>query len=175
MKFLVYLFLMMVTSVFAQTSNDSLRFPDDFFGVYKGDLEIYNSKGKQIIGMEFHLKNSDSIGRYQYTLVYIFNGQRQERYYQLIEKDTANGEFIIDENNGILLDAKVIDNVVYSMFEVQGSLLTTTERFYETYMDFEISVVNSSNKTESRFEGDEPIDVISYPILSVQRARLFKQ
>ena len=162
-------------SISAQTTNDTLQFPQDFFGIYKGDLDIHGPKGKMTIQMEFHLNKTDSVGKYQYMIVYIFEGKRQERQYNLIEKDAANGIYIVDENNGILLDAKVVDNVLYSMFEVQGSLITTTERFHTDYMDFEITAVNTSKKTESGTEGDDAIKVTSYPVLTVQKAKLFKQ
>ena len=157
------------------SQNDSLKFPQDFYGIYKGNLHITNPKGKQVIQMEFHLNATDSIGKYQYMLVYIINSERQERKYNLIEKDAAKGEYIVDENNGILLDAKLIDNTIFSMFEVQGSILTTTERFYKDSMDFEITVANKSQQTKSGTTGEDATEVISYPISVLQKAHLIKQ
>ena len=157
------------------SQNDSLQFPQDFYGIYKGDLNITNARGKQTIGMEFHLYKTDSIGKYRYTLVYIMNGERQERKYNLIEKDVAKGEYIVDENNGILLEAKLIDNTLYAMFEVQNSLITTTERFYTDSMDFEITFTDTKQKTTSGTEGEEAVEVYSYPIGGVQKAHLIKE
>lgn len=173
-KFVFFIFT--VLFVFSMTAqNDSLQFPQDFYGIYKGDLHIVNSRGKQTIGMEFHLKPTDSIGNYQYVLVYIMDDKRQERKYNLIAKDVSKGEYVVDENNGILLDAKLIDNTIYSIFEVQGNLITTTERFYENAMDFEITFVDTKLKTKSNSKGGDAVEVISYPIGGVQKAHLTKQ
>lgn len=177
MKYLVFL-LMIVSCATAQEikiENDSLQFPEDFFGIYKGDLNMTTSKGERTIQMEFHLNKTDSIGKYQYMLVYIVDGNRQERKYNLITKDATKGEYIVDENNGILLDAKLIDNTIYSMFEVNESIITTTERFYKDAMDFEITFTDTKQKVISGTNDEEPTEVISYPITGRQKAYLIKQ
>jgi hypothetical protein len=173
MKQLLFVIILAYFSANAQT--DSLQFPQDFYGIYKGDLNIINSRGRQTIQMEFHLNKTDSIGKYQYMLVYIMDGDRQERKYHLIEKDVSKGEYIVDENNGILLDAKLIDNTIYSMFEVQDNILTTTERFYKDAMDFEITVTNKTEKVTTGTTGEDATEVVSYPIFAVQKAHLIKQ
>ena len=94
--------------------NNAKQFPEDFFGTYKGDLEITNPQGKQTIQMEFHLRPTDISGTYDYIIVYIVNGNRQERNYNLLEKDKAKGLYQVDENNGILLDVKCINNTLFS-------------------------------------------------------------
>ena len=118
MKQLVLL-LSFSLSFLSYAQKDSLQFPQDFFGVYKGDLVIKNSRGTQTIGMEFHLNKTDSIGKYQYMLVYIMNGERQERKYNLIEKNVEKGEYVFDENNGIFLDAKLIEKTSFLSFWIK--------------------------------------------------------
>ncbi len=172
-KILIILLTLACFSLSAQT--DSLQFPQDFYGIYKGDLHITNTRGKQTIQMEFHLNPTDSIGKYQYMLVYIMDGNRQERHYNLLEKDVTKGEYVVDENNGILIDAKLIDNTIFSMFEVQGNILTTTERFYKDSMDFEITFANKAEQTKSGTAGEDATEVISYPISVLQKAYLKKQ
>ncbi|WP_223032634.1 hypothetical protein [Hanstruepera marina] len=172
-KILIILLTLGCLSLSAQT--ELLQFPEDFYGIYKGDLLITNARGKQAIQMEFHLNPTDSIGKYQYMLVYIMDGNRQERHYNLLEKDVVKGEYIVDENNGIVIDAKLIDNTLFSMFEVQGNILTTTERFYKDSMDFEITFANKAGQTKSGTEGEDATEVISYPISVLQKAHLIKQ
>lgn len=172
-KLLIFLIMLICFQLSAQ--SDSLQFPQDFYEIYKGDLYIINTRGKQTIQMEFHLNPTDSIGKYQYMLVYIMNGNRQERKYNLLEKEVSTGEYLVDENNGILLDAKLIDNTIFSMFEVQGNILTTTERFYKDSMDFEITFANKSQQTKSGTTGEDTTEVISYPISVLQKAHLIKQ
>lgn len=168
--------LFFLTSLLSSYAQDiAPKFPEAYFGIYKGDLEIINSRGKQTIGMEFHLNKTDSISKYVYTLVYIVDGNRQERLYNLITKDKENGEYIVDENNGILLDAKLVDNTLYSMFEVQGSILTTKESFYEDYMTFEIIFARTEKNTSKEDSSENSIEVHSYPVSVVQKAVLKKQ
>ena len=170
----ILLFFGLMTVSFSQESSNTI-FPQDYLGIYKGDLKIVNASGAVIIPMEFHLKATDSLSKYIYTLVYGEGEKRQERLYNLIEKDAAKGAYLIDENNGILLEAKVVDNTLYSMFEVQGNLLTTTERFYEDHMIFEITFSNTQQKTTTGGTSDEVPEVHSYPITVVQKATLLKQ
>ncbi|WP_250433269.1 hypothetical protein [Hanstruepera flava] len=172
-KVLIILITLGCFNLSAQT--DSLQFPQDFYGIYKGDLHITNPNGKQTIQMEFHLNPTDTVGKYEYKLVYVMMGKPEERNYTLLEKDTSKGEYVVDENNGILLDAKLIDNTLFSMFEVQGSILTTTERFYKDSMDFEIAFASKTNQTKSGTSGEDSTEVISYPISVLQKAHLIKQ
>ena len=170
----VFLLLLLISfGVFAQ--KDSLQFPEKYFGIYKGDLKITNQGGTQTIAMEFHLKEGDSTGVYAYTLVYGEGEQRQERPYKLLTINKDKGDYIVDENNGILLDSKWVDDTLYCSFEVNGNLLTTTERFYEDSMDFEITFSSKKNQKVTGTTGEEAIEVISYPITVVQKAHLLKQ
>ena len=101
--------------------------------------------------------------------------QPQPRNYTLRVKDRDKGEFVVDENNGIFLDAKWVGNCLFSLFEVQGNLLTTTEAFFDDHMLFEITFANKASVNKSGTEGDNPVEVLSYPITTVQSARLEKQ
>ena len=75
----------------------------------------------------------------------------------------------------MLLDVKFIGTTLFSMFEVQGNILTTTERFYDDAMDFEITFASKQNSNASKTTGETPIEVISYPITVLQKAKLIKQ
>jgi hypothetical protein len=150
-------------------------FPQDYFGAYYGKLTIDNGGNQQEIDMEFHLQATDSIEKYSYTIVYGSGEKRQERKYFLIEKNAAKGEYVVDEDNGILLNAKFSGNTLYSMFEVQGGLLTSRESFFSNYMDFEITYSNKDQQEKSGDKGEEIPEVISYPIMVVQTARLYKK
>ncbi len=166
------LFLYIVSFLtFGQIFSQEKIFPDDFLGNYKGKLEIVSANGKKEIDMEFRFTKTDTIGTYKYVLVY----NNEPRNYFLIEKDKTKGQYSIDENNGILLQASVFGNGIFSMFEVNGSLITTTEKFYDDYMDFEIMFTNIT-KVETTGKGTEEIPTVKvYPILGTQRARLLKQ
>ena len=61
------------------------------------------------------------------------------------------------------------------MFEIQGNILTTTERFYDDAMDFEITFANKRNSNASKTTDETPINVTSYPITVLQKGNLIKQ
>ena len=171
-----YIICFLVTFVAFSQQSDTLvkQFPDDYVGIYKGKLYIENVKGKQHVDMEFHLEATDSLNVFKYTLVYVVNGKPTPRNYTLKVVDRAKGSFIVDENNGILLDAKYIGNALYSVFEVQDNLLITTERFFDDYMMFEIIFSPKKNKVISNATEDKT-EVVSYPVTTSQIAKLIKQ
>jgi len=172
-KLLVFIVVIAIQHVPAQDSE--LNFPEDYLGIYKGRLNINSTGGIQDIPMEFHLTEGDSTDHYRYTLIYGEGDTRQERKYSLIAEDKDKGEFIVDENNGIILDDKQIDNRLYCLFEVNGSLLTTFITFGEDHLLWEIVFAAKSEARTTYAENDEKIEVISYPISTVQRAILKKQ
>lgn len=159
-------------SALGQTSTEK-KFPDDYFGKYKGLLEIDTAMGIQKIPMEFWLQPTDSVGKYDYVIVYGEGEKRQQRDYNLVAKDEKTGTYLIDENNGILLEAKVFENRLYSLYEVSGNLLTTFITFKEDQLLFEITVASTQKALETK-ENEEGIEVVSYPVFTRQQALLFK-
>lgn len=179
-KIVVLVFLLSTVTVISQEDAElkdskTLSFPESYFGIYKGDLHITSQNGTTSIPMEFHLLPIEGEKeKFQYTIVYIANTTRQERQYTLITKDAEKGVYTIDENNGILLDAKVWTNKLYSMFEVQGSLLTTQLTFEADHMIFEITFSRKEAVNKSGTTDEKPIEVLSYPISTVQKGVLKK-
>lgn len=170
---LLFLFLFHSSySLFGQISEEK-QFPQAYFGKYKGLLEINTVMGVQKVPMEFWLQPTDSVGKYNYVIVYGEGEKRQERNYNLIARDEKTGSYLIDENNGILLEAKVFENRLYSLYEVSGNLLTTFITFEENQLLFEITVAKTEKglTTQAKEEG---IEVVSYPVTTRQKALLYK-
>lgn len=173
-KKILFTFLLFL-SINLNAQEKKVNFPNDYLGVYKGKLSITSVRGAQEIDMEFHLLKTDDEKKYQYTIVYIFDGNRQERKYTLIEKDSEKGKYVVDENNGIILDAQLFGSSLYFMFEVNGTILTTTEHFYKDSMDFIITASNKGKTNKSMTEEEEATEVLSYPISTLQKAHLIKK
>jgi hypothetical protein len=155
--------------------EEIIKFPHDFFGNYTGTLMMYNDKGITEHPMEFHLQPTNIPTQYTYTLIYGNGEQRQERLYTLKEKDVQKGIYVVDENNGILLENRVVKNKLYTLFEVNGSLLTTFITFENDHLLFEIVFVDTKKKQKSGGTQEEIPEVFSYPIQVVQQAMLLKQ
>jgi hypothetical protein len=172
---LVLLILIAIGGLSARAQGDKqASFPDAYLGVYKGTLHINSPRGTNELPMEFHLLPTKMEGEYYYTLVYGAGADRQERKYRLVEKDREKGLYVVDEDNGIVLDDKVVGNRMYSLFEVMGNLLTTFITFNEDHMVFEIVVSNRKEVNITHATADST-EVSSYPISTVQRAVLQKQ
>ena len=175
MKLLFLIAVICISNIsIAQEEKDKI-FPDSYFGIYKGDLMISSGKGQQNIPMEFHLLETDSLGKYDYTIIYGEGEKSQTRSYTLIEKDASTGNYILDENNGILLEAKVIFDKMFFIFEVNGSLITTYITYGDDQLVFEVVATQTKDKTVSGGISEEIPEVYSYPVGLVQRAFLFKQ
>jgi len=170
---LIFLLVVLCSNIRAQQDTEG-QFPADFLGIYKGELEINSPRGTNKVPMEFHLLPTDTEGAYKYTLVYGQGKERQERKYHLLEKDREKGLYVVDEKNGIVLDDKVVGNRMYSLFEVNDSLLTTFITFYRDHMVFEIVFAPRQMANET-FATADSTRVLSYPISTVQRAILQKE
>lgn len=175
MRYLYVFIFSIIFSVSAVSQEKSVDFPADFFGMYTGTLQISSEKGGQNIPMEFHLLATDSVGKYTYTLVYGEGETKQVRAYKLLEKEKEKGHYSVDENNGIILDTKVLYNRMYTLFEVNNTLLTTFITLEADHMIFEIIATSKSNKRVTYAENEDKTKVISYPITTIQRAVLKKQ
>lgn len=174
MKTQFLLFIVLFCSIIAIGQDTaSHNFPKDYLGIYTGTLNIYSEKGIKEYPMELHLLASDTLNKYDYTLIYGTGEEKQVRPYTLIKKE--NNNYLLDENNGIILDAKAINNKLYFLFEVMNNLLTTFITFEKDHLIFEIAVSNTSTKKISGGQNDSIPKVTSYPIKIVQRARLIKQ
>ncbi len=118
--------------------------------------------------MEFHLKATDTLGHYAYTLVYA----DQARNYTLIEIDKEKGLYAVGENNGIVLGSRYAKHTLYSFFEVGSNLLSSRLAFEGDSLKFEILFTPMDKKV--RTGENMELEVYSYPITTVQRAVLIR-
>lgn len=59
-----------------------------------------------------------------WTTTYVDGDKTQIRDYKLVPDGDKPSRFRIDERNGVFLDARLVDGVIYSQFKVGGSVLT---------------------------------------------------
>lgn len=159
-----------ITTEKIETPKKDLIFPDDFLGIYKGDLEITSSNGTEIIPMEFHLLRTADSFKYDYKIFY--GEEKSERAYTLIETNNPN-IYELDENNGIILPIAYSNHTLFSTYEVAGNLLNNSEVFYEDRMEFMITMSTLKNKEETGESAGYKVS--SYPISVMQQATLLKQ
>jgi len=127
-------------------------FPDDWLGNWQGDLKIHNVNGlKQTLPMELDLSETDVPGIYTWAITYGEDSIAHKRDYVLKEIDSNKGHYVIDEKNGILIDAYHIHDELSSIFGVMGNTLVNSYRREGDELIFSIKIFPSK---EIRVSGD---------------------
>jgi len=162
----------------ANSTDYELIFPNNWLGFWEGDLNIYNEMGlKQTLPMSLDHSISDVSGTYNWAIIYGSDSIAGRRDYVLKEVDKSKGHYIVDEKNGILLDAYLIDNELISVFDVMGNSLISTYKIEGNNMIFEIMMYKSQhlNITGDTIIGTDTIPPVkSYKPFVRQKAVLTK-
>lgn len=157
------------------TPDKQWKFPDDWYGKYRGDLKIYNTKGLGMtVPMELEVLKSDTVGRVNWNIIYDPNGRRDFRAYAIIEKDAKKGEYVMDEFNTILISEFLIDNTLYSRFSVEKNDLSGSYRYVGDAIDFDITVSSTDSLQVTGGTDEETPPVIDYKINSHHRCHLVR-
>lgn len=103
--------------------------PARWHGHWRGLMTSSVPGGKsQTIEMELHVAPTDDAARCTWTIVYIADGQRQDRPYEIVAVDAGAGKYIIDEKNSIEIEGRMVGEALYSAFSVGDALLLVTYR-----------------------------------------------
>jgi hypothetical protein len=110
------------TAVTADPAHATGRFPEDWLGNWQGELRILGPEGERDrFDMELEIAAGDEPSRWNWTIVYSGRAGRSERRYQLLARDPAAGSWAIDERNGIVIEARLLDGTLHCCFDVGGS------------------------------------------------------
>ncbi len=157
-------------------AQDQLTFPDSWCGDWTGQLEIYGALGLlREIPMSLSIQPTDSADLYTWKLVYGSGPESSVRPYQLKVIDRKSGQYVIDEQNTIVLQAYLLGGKLYNRFKVGDNLLLTTTEMVGDNLIFEvISGKDTPIKTTGgqMVDGEEIPPVDAYEIMVRQRAIL---
>lgn len=151
-------------------------FPENAVGVWSGDLKIYSTKGdlKMKIPMELHIDTTQNDSTWKWEIHYLMlESEPDIRKYELKIVNDTNGNYVIDEKNGIKLSGKLFGNVFVSRFSVQNNLLLIKYRFLKDTLFMEVIAgkENEKEKTGDVPEKEIPI-VYNYALTAYQIAIL---
>lgn len=155
----------------AQQSNDDIQ---NFCGHWKGVLE-WNRPGKpmQKFSMQLKISKTDSAGIYDWQIIYGDSG-KDVRPYTLKQINTTAGHWVIDENNGIVLDNYFIGNCLTGSFSVMGNTIVNNYCLENNKLNIEfVSMKLADKKTSGKGTEDSP-SVDSYRITGLQKGSLVK-
>ncbi len=175
MKYL--LFLLVPYSLFSQQIP---TFPADFQGIWAGELQIFTPLGlRQKVAMQLHiLPLNDST--LTYTIYYGDDLEKGKRNYLLRQGHEGPHHWIVDEQDGILLDNFYLGGVLQGPFSVAGTLLFSTLSLVGEQLAYTISSgpeKSYRNSSSSVTEEDETTvyEVASFAVRNYQRALLSRK
>lgn len=154
-------------------NSQSQSFPLHWIGNWKGELEWFKTGNDkpQKVSMELRIQPADSGHNYTWQIIY-GPATEDNRSYTLIAKDTTKGHWIIDENNGIVLDQFWIANKFCGAFTVMGNTIVNNYWIENDKMMVEFySIATKPIATTGKGTEDSPT-VDSYRIGSYQKAVL---
>ncbi|MCU0708161.1 MAG: hypothetical protein MUF23_07715 [Pirellula sp.] len=112
-----------------EDSKPTTMFPASWLGRWQGEVESQSPAGGSMkFKMSLEIRESDSPDQVTWTILYQGEQGESERKYLLKAVDPKKGHFVIDEQNGILLDAVLINNCLSTHFSVQQQRLWSTYR-----------------------------------------------
>ncbi len=145
-----------------------------WLGHWKGNL-IWQigPDSSQTVEMHLVIAPLDSLGQYSWNLVYGAD-QADNRGYTLKPVDLESGHWVVDENNGILIDQYLFGNTFSSAFEVMGTRIVDAFEVNGDQMNVRFfSFGNEAARTSGQGTDDVPI-VYSFPMRSVQSVVLYR-
>ncbi len=153
-----------------------LSFPEIAVGYWEGNIEIYQDTGMiQSVPMALDIFDIGEKGVLAWHIIYNPGKTEDKRKYLLMEVNKEKGHYQIDEDNGIILDAFLLDNKLISSFTVSGSTLQTINTFFDEKMVFEViagpeQAINTTGNIKVEENEIPPVD--SYKVSTYQRATL---
>ena len=151
-------------------------FPLNWVGNWKGELLWYKGTAKepQKVNMELRIHPTDSLNKYSWQIIY-GSESKDNRPYSLIARDTAKGHWIINENNGILLDQFWIAGKFCGAFTVDSSTIVNNYWMENGKLMAEFySISGKPIATTGKGTEDSPL-VDSYKVATYQRAALLRE
>jgi len=155
--------LLAFTVLFVNTSSAQL--PRKWIGNWSGTMHLF-SHGELVdsVAVSFLVKPLPQDSSYTWKMEYNFPTMRTVQDYTLRVSDAAKGLFVIDEGAGIELACSLVGDKMYSLFEVQGTMLSAC---YELKGDELIFEVTSGKQAPSTCVG-----VTTYSPKNLQRVVL---
>lgn len=157
-------------------AQKAISFPEDWQGLWSGEATNVDPSGnKQAFAMQLEIAATEKSDRFQWRIVYEGVQGKSERNYSLVVKDAARGQYAIDENNGIELDAILLGDTLVESFFIQGQRIWTTSKFVQSEagreIHFELFSADDSQITKSGARDGVP-EVTSWRANSRQFAKL---
>jgi hypothetical protein len=155
--------ILLLLSSFNQKIFAQNNFVENCIGNWSGTMYIF-SKGNIVDSVKVKLTIAITTEKDVWTwkTEYLSEKMPMTKDYKLRVKDKAKGIYLTDEGDGLMLEDYLFENKMYSVFEVQGILLTSS---YELRNQNElIFEVTSGKKIEQNSK-----EVTNFTVNNLQR------
>jgi hypothetical protein len=164
------LVLLVLAPLRAEEAGD---FASTWEGVWKGPCTVWrDGKVAMDFPMELHVAPiGEGRSGWTWRVVYGEGEKRQVRPYELLPVDGEPGHFVVDEKNGIVIDAYLERDALHSRFWVADNVIEAT---YAREGDAMVVALKTYGAKPVRLSGGEKgiPPVASYGLRAVQRATL---
>lgn len=165
------LFIMLFVSVsgFTQTVFN----PKQWEGDWKGELLWYRT-GKDVpqkVPMEIKIHSVDNKDSWTWQIIYGEKGEDNRPYF-LKQADSAGIHWVIDEDNGIVLDQYWVAGKFSGAFSVMNSTIINSYWIEGDKLNVEFYTVSSNPVNTSGKGTDDSPKVDSYRMMGYQKATL---
>lgn len=168
--------LLLLSVIVCTAKAQPPSFPKDWAGNWKGELQWFKTGADtaQKVTMQLRIHPTGSAGRYTWQLIYGAGGE-DNRPYLLIPKDTAGIHWVVDEQNGIVLDQYWVGNRLCGAFTVMNNTIINNYRMENNKLVIEFFSIGSK-AIATTGEGTAEIPLVdSYRVGSYQQAILFRE
>lgn len=158
--------------------------PSDWIGEYSGIMTLNNAGSAPFtLHIDFTFKELKKDSAWTYTMCYNSDrfGEMIKDYKILKAPDKDPTHFLMDEQNGIIMDLTFMNNGFYEFFEIEGiegSLFSTVLKMQEDGIYFEIFGSSNAPERTSHLDANEEspaMDVKSYRPTFTQSVLLKKK
>jgi hypothetical protein len=147
-------------------------FPKTWHGVWVGQLKVHGPKGKVFERpWELHVEPVRGGKAYSWRILSAIGDKKSVRNYELVPEPGAPGRFKIDEKNGIVLNARLAGDTLYSYYR-DGDVLISTRferRGDRLFVELESVDLKGPRVSDLKAAG---IVIHSYQLGSVQSGEL---
>lgn len=140
-------------------------FPSSWEGSWSGPMTVWSPDGGSSQTSMSLRVGSDG----EWTLQY--EGQ-PPRPYRLVPVDPGKGHYLVDERNGIQIDAYLRGDTLYSQFDVQDSRVTALYRRTEEGLEVEM---HTFGRAPGRSSGAGDVRVDAFALRAAQKAVLTRR
>lgn len=156
--------------------QDATGLPSAWHGYWQGEVTTWSDgreRGK--FQMELFVQATDDPAKLDWKVVYSGAAGVSERPYQLQTIDAKRGRYLIDERNGICLDASVLGDSLCFHFSTGGQRLWGSYRLDSKNEQIVFELLTGTEAQESLTGGGDVPEVRSLPSNSRQVAILYRK